>query len=91
MSKWNNFNEQNLLNALKVSDKEMEKNIGRHVKFLKPTCLFERTECEIIGVRKLWNGSKGYVVISLDFETYGQKDEQLGKAVNPEEISFIIE
>lgn len=91
MNKWNNFNEQNAIEALKVSDNEMENNIGRHIKFLNPTCLFEKTECKIIGVQKLWNGSIGYRVISLDFNTYGNEDEQSGLTAKPNEIGFIIE
>ncbi len=78
--------------GLLAEDAEMEKNIGRFVKFIHPEdegakarmgSLKWTKPFKIIGIQKIWDGSKAYRVQCTAY------DDSFGCPAKPDEIRFL--
>ena len=61
---------------------EMDLNINKRAKFLKPSCLIERDWFTIVGVQKDYKGNKRYRVVA------DSDKHKFGRVANPHDIEI---
>lgn len=65
-----------------VQNKEMEKNIGKKVRYINPTCIVEHEEHVIKSLQKNYKGDIIYRIY--------RDDNDFGRPANPSDIEFIL-
>lgn len=91
MSKKFNYSEQRVINALSQFNTELDGNVGRTVRFKKPTCEFEKETFVIRHIQKDWRGDLAYNLIAITGVTVGSLANQMGKCTKPDAVYFIDE
>ena len=72
---------QKVVNALEVKGSDLDKDIGKKVRFLNPSCVVENWVHEIVGIQTNWLGEICYRV--------AYEGDKFGRPATVSQVEFI--
>lgn len=82
------YNEQEVIDSLKQSKSELDKDIGRSVKYRTVTCGIENETFIIRHIQTNYKGELCYNLVPITGETVGTPSGEFGRCCNPSQVYF---